>query len=92
MTNSILIENLTIEELKTLIREVTKEELKNALPKETRYLTRAQVAAKLNISLPTLDKATWNGKLKAYRIGGRILYKEEDIILTEISIKKCVKI
>ena len=87
MTN-VIIESITIDELKTLIRKVIKEELKNSLPKETKYLTRAQVAAKLSISLPTLDKSTWNGKLKAYRIGGRILYKEEDIILTEILIKK----
>lgn len=41
--------------------------------------TRKQTAKKLCISLPTLHDWTLEGLIRAYRIGGRVLYKLEDI-------------
>ena len=48
-------------------------------PAETEYLTRKQVAEKLQISLVTLDSYAQAGTLKAYRIGNRVLFKAAEI-------------
>lgn len=45
------------------------------------YLTRAETAKMLKITLPTLHDWTKSGYLKAYRMGCRVLYKESDIVL-----------
>jgi hypothetical protein len=81
MENSILIRNITVEELQELIRSAIREELQIHMPKkgESRYLSRNEVAAFLKISLPTLHRYTQIGVVKGFRIGTRILYKLEDI-------------
>jgi excisionase family DNA binding protein len=43
------------------------------------YLTRAQVAQKLSITLFTVNEWTKKGKLSGYRIGRRVLYKENEV-------------
>lgn len=50
-------------------------------PLQSDYLTRAETASKLKITLPTLHDWTKSGYLKAYRMGCRVLYKESDIVL-----------
>lgn len=42
-------------------------------------LSRKETAKKLSISLPTLHLFTKEGIIRAYRIGNRVLYKQEDI-------------
>lgn len=83
MENSILIRNLTIEELQNIIRSTIKEELRNLETKkdESRYLTRKETAAFLKISLPTLYQYTRTGRINGYRIGSRVLYKLEELEL-----------
>jgi len=56
----------------------------------TKYLTRKEVAELLSISLPTLNEYTKTGKLKGFRIGGRVLYCANEIqnSLTEIEALK----
>ena len=72
------------EELKNAIIQEVKNEL-NALKvylqpqQQTKYLTRLEVCELLNVSLVTLHTWNKNGKLKAYGIGGRVLYRQEDI-------------
>ncbi|MGG5577146.1 helix-turn-helix domain-containing protein [Myroides sp. C15-4] len=53
-------------------------------------LTRQDVAQLLRISLPTLNTYTKDGKLKAYRIGGRVLYKKAEVesMLKEVTSTK----
>ncbi len=46
---------------------------------KTGMLTRAETARKYRITLSTLDKYTRQGRIKGYRIGGRILYKIAEI-------------
>ena len=41
--------------------------------------SRKETAKKLCISLPTLHLFTKEGIIRAYRIGNRVLYKQEDI-------------
>jgi excisionase family DNA binding protein len=43
------------------------------------YLSRAEVSTLLNVSLVTLNKWNKNGTLKAVGLGGRVLYRQEDI-------------
>ena len=61
-----------------------KKELKNLKlhfePKQPKtYLSRAEVSKMLNVSFVTLNKWNKSGKLKAVGIGGRVLYRQEDI-------------
>jgi len=74
------------EDIKKIVQETVREEFAAAssVTKTIKYLTRKDLETKLHISLPTIDKAIKKGTLKAYRIGGRILFKEDEINLTEI--------
>lgn len=54
-----------------------------------RYITEAELAESLKITRRTLIEHRTNGLFPYYRLGGRILYKENDIIklLTENKIE-----
>lgn len=45
-----------------------------------RYLTEAELSKLLKVTQRTLIEHRTNGKLPFYKFGGRILYKESDII------------
>jgi len=51
------------------------------------YLTRADVKKMLHVSFPTLNELTKTGKLKGYHIGGRVLYKANEIEASLIEIQ-----
>lgn len=90
MTKTIFqVENISGEDLKIMIQQAVQSGL-SGLPvkKETRYLTRGEVAQKLHLSLPTVDRAITEGRLKAYRIGGRVLLREDEINLEQIPKRK----
>lgn len=48
---------------------------------QSKFLSRADVAGLLKISLPTLHEWSKLGLLQAYRIGTRVLYKQDEIEL-----------
>jgi len=54
---------------------------------DLKYVSRFEVARMLKISLPTLHDWTNLGRLKAYKIGRRVLYKADEIdeAITKIS-------
>lgn len=82
MEDSILIRQLTIEDLQNLIRSTVREEIQIALekkPDENKYLTRKEAATLLKISVPTLHQYTKIGIIKGSRIGTRVLYKLKDL-------------
>jgi excisionase family DNA binding protein len=81
MNNSIILQNLTPEQLKETFREVVREELANhqSGKSEIRYLTRKEVSKLLKISLPTLNEYTKKGVIKGSRVGSRILYSETEL-------------
>jgi hypothetical protein len=89
MSNAILLENLTPDNLKEIIKVAVREELA-AIPqkKEDKFLTRGEVRKIYHISLPTIDKRIRDGSLKGYRIGDRVLMKESEINLPEIPVRK----
>ena len=81
IANSILIQNLSAEELSALVRLIVREELANFNKKEVtnRFLSRQEVATLLKISLPTLNEYTRRGIIKGSRVGSRVLYDEVQI-------------
>ena len=81
LKNSILLENITSEDLYSKIREIISEELNKRLTPEPPqlYITKKEAAAKLRLSLPTLGRLTSDGTLQGYRVGRRVLYKADEI-------------
>ena len=47
--------------------------------KKAQYLSRKETAAYLKITLPTLNSHTKSGKLTAYIIGRRVLYRADEL-------------
>ena len=67
------------EMVKGWLREAVRtgeQEPRTNLPK---FLTRAEVAKMLNLSLMTVDKYARNGVIKSRRVGNRVLFSESDI-------------
>lgn len=85
MQEQITFFTLPISELKNLISQTLQEVLSNtqATQKQEQqipqYLTRKETATILGVSLVTLHSYTTDGKIKVYKIGGRIRYKKQDI-------------
>jgi len=84
MNNSVLIQNVTAEELYERLRSAIREEIlsqqaNQPISGSEKHLTRKETAEMLRISLPTLNSYTKNGLLKAHSIGNRVLYSESDI-------------
>lgn len=84
MQNSILLQNVTPEQLQNEIIKGVKNELeqlkKDFQPKQpSEYLTRNEVAEMLKIDLSSVHNWTKKGKLKAYGIGGRVYYKRNEV-------------
>ena len=82
MKQSTTIEIVTPEYLKEIVREVLAEEVPKLIPQQKanqKYYTRKEAAKKARITLPTLDKYIQEGKIKAHRLGRRVLFSEEDI-------------
>lgn len=74
-------------EIKNILSETIREQFQEKeANNEPEYLTRKETAKKFHISLVTLHRLTKDGIIKAYQIGGRVLYKagEIDQSLTEM--------
>ena len=77
--------SLTLEELTSIIELSILKALSHTPGIQTKkdpskeYLTRKEVAGMLSITLPTLHKFSLNGRIKAYRIGSRVLYKPNEV-------------
>uniref|UniRef100_UPI003216218A helix-turn-helix domain-containing protein n=1 Tax=uncultured Draconibacterium sp. TaxID=1573823 RepID=UPI003216218A len=84
-TKSIQLTNLTPEEFQDIINSAVLDAMQLNLlsieseQKTAKYLTRGDTAFRLRISLPTLHEWTKKGKIKAYKIGGRVLYRENEV-------------
>lgn len=74
-------------DVKNIVAETIRENKpENTTTKEPEYLTRKETAKRFHISLVTLNRLTNEGTLQSYRIGGRVLYKTQEInqAITEI--------
>ncbi len=74
-----------IAELRNILRDSSTSQTPTITP-DGELLTRQQVADRLKVSLPTLNELTKNGKIKAYRIGNRVRYKDAEVnqVLTQV--------
>jgi len=69
-----------IKQISEIIDEKLKENFEKApIEKKSEYLNRFEVAEILKISLPTLNNWSKAGILQSYRIGNRVLYKQDEI-------------
>ncbi len=85
LNNSIILQNLTEEQLVKLITQLFKEQLKEFKKEfeqtpENDLLTREDVCKMLNFNKTSLWKHTKSGKLKSYGIGNRVLYKRSEVL------------
>ena len=84
MQNSIILQNVSTDQLTELIDTIVKtrfNDLKeNFQPKTpTEYVTRNEVAKMFSIDVSSVHNWTKSGRLKAYSIGGRIYYLRSEI-------------
>lgn len=83
-TNEILLQGITLEQLKEGLLEAIERRLKESdsnpesLGNE-KYLTRKEVAKLLSISLPTLHDWCKKRILNSYRMGNRVYFKSSEI-------------
>ena len=79
--NAIQLLELSLDDLRTLLSDVVKEQMKQ-YEKDTpeQLLTRKEVAEKLSISLPTLHKYTELGILIQHKIGERVYYRWDEVL------------
>jgi excisionase family DNA binding protein len=83
--DSIILSSIPQKEFCDLIGNIIEEKLKAFKPEPAQsnsngeYLTRTEVCSLLRISLSTLHYYTKDGTLQGYRIGGRILYRADEV-------------
>ena len=83
MSHEIYLNGLTTDQLSEMIRESVRDEMQNLKPPkpklENKFLTRKETARKLKVSLVTLTDWVNRGRIKAHKIGGRVLFRESDV-------------
>jgi excisionase family DNA binding protein len=81
MQHSILLENISQDDLYLKMREIISEELNKRLKPEVPqlYITKKEVGTRLRCSRPTIDRLTAEGHIKGYKINRRVLYRADEI-------------
>lgn len=84
MNTQLIIQGTTLDDFLFQVRKTVSDTIKAEkaeTPKQVKpnYLTRSEVADRLNISLPTLNEYTKKGLIPAYRFGARVLYKDIEV-------------
>jgi len=84
MDNTVILHSTSLKDFQTIIGDIVEEKLRQFKPEQPQtlkegYATRQDVCARLKISLATLHYYTKDGILQKYMIGGRVLYKWEEI-------------
>ncbi len=82
----VFLEGITVETLSDIIRETVQQEVGKSQSQtsvsanaDENYLTRKETAARLRVSLVTLTEWVNRSRLKAYKIGGRVLFRECEV-------------
>ncbi len=90
--DNIILHATTLKDFQAIIGEVVEEKLRQFKQNEpiqpsVEYITRQEVCKLLRISLATLHSYTKDGTLNGYRIGGRVLYRKDEIERSLIEIQ-----
>ena len=76
-------QGMTADQLSEMIRESLRDELRQLHPEPSaetpNYLTRRETARRLRISLVTLNDWVNRGRIRAHKIGGRVLFRDSDV-------------
>ncbi len=83
----IILQGITVETLSEIIRKTVHEEVNKRhsqtsigiIGANENYLTRSETAARLRISLATLTEWVKKSRINAYKIGGRVLFRESEV-------------
>ena len=68
MTKEIFLSGMTADQLSEMIRKSLRDDL-----------TRRETARRLRISLVTLNDWVNRGRIRAHKIGGRVLFRDSDV-------------
>ena len=79
--NQILLNGIELKDLLNSIGELIDRKLDQRKPqsKQANYLSRNEVCKLLKISLPTLNDWSKLGWLQSYKMGNRVLYKQDEV-------------
>ena len=92
MQQTVIVQGATFTDLLEKIDQIVAERVEQALKevvtttKGYKYLSRAEVAKMLRVSLPTLNDYAKLGWLTSYKIANRVLYRSDEV---EASLHKC---
>ncbi len=83
--SELFLTGVNLNQLLETIGQLVESKIKSLLPHsntntQSKFITRQEVARLLKITLPTLNEWTKLGWLQSYKIGFRVLYKEEEVI------------
>lgn len=89
---SIILHSTPLDEFKSIIGDIIEEKLRQFKQEQPKFsgdefITRQEVCKLLRISLGTLHSYTKDGTLNGYRIGGRVLYRKDEIEKSLIEIQ-----
>ena len=73
MAKEIYLNGMTADQLSKMIRESLRDELQQFRP------AHPKTARRLRISLVTLTDWVNHGKIRAHKIGGRVLFRDSDV-------------
>ena len=74
MTKEIFLSGMTADQLSEMIRESLRDELRQLHPEPS-----GETARRLRISLVTLNDWVNRGRIRAHKIGGRVLFRDSDV-------------
>jgi excisionase family DNA binding protein len=81
--------NNEVERLFKIKVEEIKKELSENYFFDDRFLTREQVAEKLEISIGTVDNIRKKGKLNGFRVGTLVRFKNSEVLAYMKNVKPC---
>jgi excisionase family DNA binding protein len=88
MDQQVVLLPVPLDKILEAVRGIVNDVLDSRESKDDRLYTRKETAEKFGISLVTLHQWTINGLIEAYRVGGRVYYKEQAV---ESALKKISK-
>ncbi len=88
--NGIIIQQISLKELESLVRNAVREEIQSSIPlsntlkppgiQDETLLSKSEAAKVLRISLPTFAKMVKDGQVKPYKVGRRFKFKKNQIL------------
>ncbi|NCC74247.1 MAG: DNA-binding protein [Sphingobacteriia bacterium] len=79
MENPFLTINSRLANIETMLLDIKHGQPTTQPEKPAFYITRAEAAARLRITLSTLDKYSRLGVIQSYKVGGRIRFKSSEL-------------